>query len=78
MSVVKFAECVVWWLMCLLCVLVAVWSCEELLCLALVYACECGINGANCFFDRSSVPVEVWVGCIVCGVVFREVFNDCG
>ena len=29
--------------LCLLCVLVAVWSCEELLCLALVYACECGI-----------------------------------
>ena len=38
LSVVNFFECVVWRLMCLSCVLVAVWCCEELLCL--VCACD--------------------------------------
>ena len=58
--------------LCLLCVLVAVWSCEELLCLALVYACECGIYGAKCFFDRSSVPVEFWVSVTCFGAFFER------
>ena len=55
----------------------AVWNCEELLCLALAYACECGFMEPSAFLIG---VVFLWrFGLVVvCGVVFCEVFNDCG
>ena len=44
----------------------------------LVYACEWDL-WSRVGFDGSSVAVEIWVGCIVWGVVFCEVCNrGCG